>query len=103
MIIGIPKEIKTEEFRIGLTPTGARELVRDGHRVIIEAGAGDGSGFPDEEYRKAGAETSGRETVYGQAELLVKVKEPLSREYDLLKEGVALFTYLHLAPNPELT
>jgi len=103
MVIGIPKEIKTEEFRVGLTPTGARELVRDGHRVIIEAGAGEGSGFPDEEYRKAGAETSGRETVYKQAELLVKVKEPLSREYDLLKEGAALFTYLHLAPNPELT
>jgi alanine dehydrogenase len=103
MVIGVPKEIKTEEFRVGLTPPGAHELVRDGHRVIIEAGAGDGSGFPDEEYRKAGAETSGRETVFRQAELLVKVKEPLSREYDLLKEGVALFTYLHLAPNPELT
>jgi alanine dehydrogenase len=103
MIIGVPREIKTEEFRVGLTPAGARELVRDGHRVIIEAGAGVGSGFPDEEYRNAGAETSGRETVFRQAELLVKVKEPLSREYDLLKEGVALFTYLHLAPNPELT
>jgi len=103
MVIGVPKEIKTEEFRVGLTPTGVRELVRDGHRVITEAGAGEGSGFPDEEYRKAGAETSGRETVFRQAELLVKVKEPLSREYDLLKEGVALFTYLHLAPNPELT
>ena len=103
MIIGVPKEIKTEEFRVGLTPTGARELVRDGHRVIIEAGAGEGSGFTDEEYRKAGAETPGRESVFGQAELLVKVKEPLSREYDLLKEGAALFTYLHLAPNPELT
>jgi alanine dehydrogenase len=103
MIIGVPKEIKTEEFRVGLMPTGARELVRDGHRVIIEAGAGEGSGFTDEEYRKAGAETPGRESVFGQAELLVKVKEPISQEYDLLKEGAALFTYLHLAPNPELT
>jgi alanine dehydrogenase len=103
MVIGVPKEIKTEEFRVGLTPTGCRELVRDGHRVIIEAGAGDGSGFFDEEYRRAGAETSGRETVYGQVDLLVKVKEPLSREYYLLKEGIALFTYLHLAPNPEIT
>ena len=103
MIIGVPKEIKTEEFRVGLTTTGARELVRDGHRVIIEAGAGEGSGFTDEEYRKAGAETPGRESVFGQAELLVKVKEPISQEYDLLKEGASLFTYLHLAPNPELT
>jgi alanine dehydrogenase len=103
MIIGVPKEIKTEEFRVGLTPTGARELVRDGHRVIIEASGGVGSGFSDGEYRKAGAETAGRETVFAQAELLVKVKEPLSREYDLLKESAALFTYLHLAPNPELT
>jgi len=103
MIIGVPKEIKTEEFRVGLTPTGTRELVRDGHRVMIEAGAGQGSGFSDDEYRKAGAETAGTETVFGQAELLVKVKEPLSREYDLLKESIALFTYLHLAPNPELT
>jgi len=103
MIIGVPKEIKTEEFRVGLTPTGTRELVRDGHRVMIEAGAGQGSGFSDDAYRKAGAETAGTETVFGQAELLVKVKEPLSREYDLLKESIALFTYLHLAPNPELT
>jgi alanine dehydrogenase len=103
MFIGVPKEIKTEEFRVGLTPTGARELVHDGHRVLIETGAGQGSGFPDDEYQKAGAETTGQEAVFGQAELLVKVKEPLSRECDLLKEGVALFTYLHLAPNPELT
>jgi len=103
MIIGVPKEIKTEEFRVGLTPAGAHELVRDKHRVIIETGAGEGSSFSDDEYQKAGAEIDGGEAVYGQAELIVKVKEPLRQEYDLLREGVTLFTYLHLAPNPELT
>ena len=103
MIIGVPKEIKIEEFRVGVTPMGARELVRGEHRVIIEAGAGQGSGFSDEEYRAAGAETAAMDAVFGLAELIVKVKEPLPQEYGLLKEGVALFTYLHLAPNPELT
>jgi alanine dehydrogenase len=103
MIIGVPKEIKTEEFRVGLTPSGARELVRDGHRVCIETGVGEGSGFSDVEYRKAGAEPADRETVFGQAELIVKVKEPISTEHVLLRKSVALFTYLHLAPNLELT
>ncbi|MHB8843905.1 MAG: alanine dehydrogenase [Nitrospirota bacterium] len=103
MIIGVPKEIKTEEFRVGLTPTGARELARDGHTILIETGAGEGSGFSDEEYRKAGAEPVSREKVFGQAELIVKVKEPITPEYALLRAGVALFTYLHLAPNPDLT
>jgi alanine dehydrogenase len=103
MIIGVPKEIKTEEFRVGLTPTGARELTREGHIVFIETGAGEGSGFSDEEYGKAGATTAVREAVFGQAELIVKVKEPVPPEYALLREGVALFTYLHLAPNLELT
>jgi len=101
MIIGVPKEIKIEEFRVGITPTGARELVRDGHRVLIEAGAGEGSGFSDDEYRKAGAEPADRETVFRQAGLIVKVKEPVPPEYALLRDGVALFTYLHLAPNPD--
>ncbi len=103
MIIGVLKEIKIEEFRVGLTPVGARELVRSGNAVLVEKGAGEGSGFPDEEYRKAGADTASRETVFGRAELIVKVKEPVPPEYPLLREGVALFTYLHLAPNPELT
>jgi alanine dehydrogenase len=103
MIIGVPKEIKVEEFRVGLTPPGVRELVRDGHRVLIEAGAGEGSGFPDDEYRKAGAEPLPGAKVFTDADLIVKVKEPLPREYDLLREGLALFTYLHLAPNPGLT
>ncbi len=103
MIIGVPKEIKTEEFRVGLTPAGARELSRDGHRVVIETGAGEGSGFSDEEYRKAGAAVAAREEVFRRAELIVKVKEPLENEYNLLPDGIALFTYLHLAPNPGLT
>lgn len=103
MIIGIPKEIKVEEFRVGLTPIGARELVRGSHSVLVETDAGEGSGFSNEEYRKAGAEPASRETVWSRAELLVKVKEPAQAEYPLLRENVALFTYLHLAPNPELT
>jgi len=103
MIIGVPKEIKTEEFRVGMTPVGARELVLGGHTVLVEKAAGEGSGFSDDEYRKAGAETTVREIVFERAELIVKVKEPVSQEYPLLREGVALFTYLHLAPNPELT
>jgi alanine dehydrogenase len=103
MIIGVPREIKIEEFRVGLTPVGARELVRDGHTVLVETEAGSGSGFLNDAYRKAGAEIERRETVFSRAELIVKVKEPVSSEYHLLREGVSLFTYLHLAPNPELT
>jgi alanine dehydrogenase len=103
MIIGVPKEIKIEEFRVGLTPMGARELLRGGHTVLVETGAGAGSGFPDDEYRKAGADTASKETVFSRAELIVKVKDPVAPEYPLLREGVALFTYLHLAPNPGLT
>lgn len=102
MIIGVPKEIKIEEFRVGLTPVGARELVRSGNAVLVEKGAGEGSGFPDEEYRKVGAEIAPKETVFQRAELIVKVKEPVPAEYPLLREGGALFTYLHLAPNPGL-
>ncbi|HSQ77308.1 MAG TPA: alanine dehydrogenase [Nitrospirota bacterium] len=103
MIIGVPKEIKTEEFRVGMTPVGARELMLGGHTVLVEKSAGEGSGFSDDEYRRAGAETAAREIVFERAELLVKVKEPVSQEYTLLREGVALFTYLHLAPNLDLT
>jgi alanine dehydrogenase len=103
MIIGVPREIKIEEFRVGLTPVGARELVRGNHKVLVEKDAGVGSGFSNEAYRKAGAEIEERETVFDRAELIVKVKEPVSSEYPLLHDAVALFTYLHLAPNPELT
>ncbi len=103
MIIGVPKEIKQEEFRVGLTPVGARELVESGHAVVVETGAGEGSGFADDEYRRAGAEIAARESVFDRAVLIVKVKEPAPPEYRLLHEGAAIFTYLHLAPNPELT
>ena len=103
MIIGIPKEIKVEEFRVGITPFGAQDLKQDGHTILVENGAGTGSGFPDEEYRRAGAAVVDKKTLFNAAELVVKVKEPLDQEYELLKEEQALFTYLHLAPNRELT
>jgi alanine dehydrogenase len=103
MIIGIPREIKKEEYRVALTPAGAAELKRDGHMVLIESGAGGGSGFSDDEYLSADADIVDRGAVFGSAELIVKVKEPLPPEYDLLRKDQALFTYLHLAPNRELT
>jgi alanine dehydrogenase len=103
MIIGVPKEIKTEEFRVGITPFGVQDLKRDGHTILIEWSAGGGSGFSDEEYVKAGAGIVDKNKLLEEAELVVKVKEPLPQEYDLLREGQALFTYLHLAPNRELT
>jgi alanine dehydrogenase len=103
MIIGVPKEIKAEEFRVGITPFGARELAGDGHAVLVETGAGVGSGFYDNEYTRAGAVITRKDELFRRAELIVKVKEPLPQEYDLLREGLAIFTYLHLAPNRELT
>lgn len=102
MIIGVPKEIKVEEFRVGITPPGARELVRAGHRVLVETGAGEGSGFRDDEYAKAGAAIRSREEVFGTTDMIIKVKEPLPREFELLLTGQAIFTYLHLAPNRTL-
>lgn len=102
MIIGTPKEIKPQEFRVGLTPAGARTLVEDGHRVLLETGAGSGSGFTDEAYRQAGAFLVDRDEVFATAELIVKVKEPLPEECRLLRHGQLLFTYLHLAPAPQL-
>ncbi|HUL01000.1 MAG TPA: alanine dehydrogenase [Nitrospirota bacterium] len=103
MIIGIPKEIKTEEFRVGITPVGVHDLRQDGHTVLIEPNAGVGSGFLDKEYQQAGAEVIEKNKLFNQSELIVKVKEPLPPEYGLLKDGQALFTYLHLAPNRKLT
>jgi alanine dehydrogenase len=102
MIIGIPKEIKEDEYRVGMTPSGVKKLVHDGHRIIVEESAGTGSGFPDEDYRNAGAVISQKHSLFAEAELIVKVKEPLPAEYGLLKSGQAVFTYLHLASNPEL-
>jgi alanine dehydrogenase len=103
MVIGVPKEIKKEEYRVGITPPGAKELRRHGHTVLVETGAGDGSGFSSDEYLDADADIVDRQTLFDRADLIVKVKEPLSTEYDLFREGQAIFTYLHLAPNPELT
>ena len=103
MVIGVPREIKRHEYRVGLTPAGAAELARDGHDVLVETGAGEGSGFGDDAYRRAGAGVCGREELFGRSELIVKVKEPLPAEFDLLREGQALFTYLHLASAPGLT
>ncbi|MBI5847122.1 MAG: alanine dehydrogenase [Nitrospirae bacterium] len=103
MIIGIPKEIKKEEFRVAVTPSGVRELRKAGHAVLVETGAGAGSDFSDSEYLRENAEVLDRKILFDRADLIVKVKEPLPSEYDLLTEGQALFTYLHLAPNRELT
>ena len=104
MIIGVPKEIKNNENRVAVTPAGIYALNQNGHQVLIEQTAGLGSGFTDEEYRNAGATILGNQKeVYQQADLIVKVKEPLEAEYELLKEGQMLFTYLHLAPNRPLT
>lgn len=103
MIIGVPKEIKVHEYRVGMTPSGVSALAKEGHQVIVESSAGAGSGFSDEEYLNAGAELSAKEQLFGKAELIVKVKEPLPAEYDLLRDGQAVFTFLHLASAPELT
>lgn len=104
MKIGCPKEIKAQEGRVGLTPAGADALVRAGHTVYMETNAGAASGFMDEEYVAVGAEILPcAKAVYDAADMIIKVKEPLEPEYDLLKEGQILFTYLHLAPDPAQT
>ncbi|RIA01404.1 alanine dehydrogenase [Cereibacter sphaeroides] len=104
MRIGCPKEIKPQEFRVGLTPHAAREAASHGHEVLVEAGAGAGAGFSDEDYRAAGARlVDTAEELFAAAELIVKVKEPQPVERRRLREGQLLFTYLHLAPDPEQT
>jgi alanine dehydrogenase len=104
MRIGVPTEVKTDEYRVGLTPAGVRELVDHGHEVAIQAGAGAGSGFDDGAYAAQGAEIkSDASTVFEFADLIVKVKEPQPAEVALLEPRHTLFTYLHLAPVPELT
>jgi len=104
MIVGIPKEIKTEENRVGVTPTGAAAFVSHGHKVIVEQGAGDGSGFSDRSYRGAGAELiDSASEVWSQADLIMKVKEPQPTEFSLLRKGLILFTYLHLAADETVT
>jgi alanine dehydrogenase len=101
--IGVAREIKTDEYRVALTPAGARELVQKGHDVLIETAAGDGSSFPDAEYERAGAQVLSVDDVWGQAELLLKVKEPIVQEYARLRDGLVLFTYLHIAADEPLT
>jgi alanine dehydrogenase len=104
MIIGVPKEIKEQEHRVGLLPSAAYQLVKRGHRVLVERGAGAGSGFPDRDYLEAGAELlDDHGAVFQQAEMVVKVKEPQPSEYPLLRPGLILFTYLHLAASKPLT
>ena len=104
MKIAVPKEIKNHEYRIALTPTGVRELVERGHRVAVEASAGEGSGYPDADYQAAGADVEQDvDTLWRDAELIVKVKEPQPDEVARLKEGQTLFTYLHLAAEETLT
>ncbi|MCE5253215.1 MAG: alanine dehydrogenase [Actinomycetia bacterium] len=104
MIVGVPKEIKNHEYRVAIVPAGVDSLVDDGHTVLIEKSAGEGSGISDAEYVAAGAKIiPGAEDIFAQADMIVKVKEPLPEEYPLLREGQVLFTYLHLAPARDLT
>ncbi len=104
MIIGIPKEIKNNESRVGMTPAGVMELVHNGHTVHVQSGAGTGSGFSDEDYKKVGAhilDTIGQ--VYTLSEMIVKVKEPIREEYDMVQKGQVVFTYFHFASSQRLT
>jgi alanine dehydrogenase len=103
MRIGVAKEVKSQEYRVALTPAGARELVQRGHDVLIEAGAGAGSAFADEAYERSGARIVSVEDVWGGSDLLLKVKEPIASEYPRLREGLTLFTYLHIAADEPLT
>ncbi len=104
MIIGVPKEIKNREFRVSMTPSGVAELVARKHQILVQTEAGIGSGFTDEAYTHAGARIIKEAAeVYAQADLIIKVKEPLPVEYDLIREGQILFTYLHFASSEELT
>ena len=104
MLIGVPREIKRDEYRVAMLPVGALELTRAGHQVLIEAGAGVGSGIPDAEYATEGAEiVASAAEIYARADLVVKVKEPLPAEYPLIRSGQAIFTYFHFAASRELT
>ncbi|NOZ87849.1 MAG: alanine dehydrogenase [Deltaproteobacteria bacterium] len=104
MIIGVPKEVKIREYRVGMVPGGVHQLVARGHKVLIEKDAGIGSGIPDDAYLRAGAEVlDSADEVWSRAEMIVKVKEPIEEEYPRFKDGLVLYTYLHLAPVPKLT
>ncbi len=103
MIVGAPKEIKKDEGRVALTPAGVHELVLRGHKVLVEHDAGKGSGISDRQYEEQGAQLLDRDNIYSRSEMIMKVKEPVQEEYELLQEGQILYTYLHLAPAPQLT
>jgi alanine dehydrogenase len=103
LLVGVVREIKPDEYRVALTPAGALELRQRGHDVLVETGAGLGSAFPDSDYETVGARVAGVEEVWASADLLLKVKEPIPEEYDRLREGQVLFTYLHLAADEVLT
>ncbi len=103
MLIGVPKEIKSHEYRVGCTPTSVRELTHNGQEVVVESGAGLGIGFADRAYEAVGARIADAAGVYGSADIVVKVKEPQPSEFPLLRDGQVLFTYLHLAAEPEVT
>ncbi len=104
MRVGVPTEIKTDEYRVALTPSGVRELVEHGHEVLVQSGAGEGSAITDADYTAQGARiVPDAQTVFAEAEMVVKVKEPQPVEVAMLRPGQTLFTYLHLAPDPELT
>ncbi len=103
MIVGVPSEIKPDEYRVAITPAGVRELSARGHEVLVQTGAGEGSAMSDEQFRAQGARiVADADAVFGEAELVLKVKEPQPQEVGLLREGQTLFTYLHLAAEPEL-
>ena len=104
MIVGVPSEIKEDEYRVAMLPVGVEELVQRGHQVVMQAGAGLGSGLADHAYLQAGAKlVTSIEDVYAQADTIVKVKEPLTREWPLLRPGQTLFTYFHFAASRTLT
>jgi alanine dehydrogenase len=104
MIIGVPKEVKDNEYRVGMVPSGVKALVDAGHKVLVQSKAGEGSSMPDEDYKAAGAEIIGSAAdVWGKADMVVKVKEPYGDEPKMFRENLVLFTYLHLAPIPDLT
>lgn len=103
MLVGVPREIKSNEDRVAITPAGVKDMAAAGHKVFVELGAGTGSGISDEAYQEAGAEMVSREEVYARAEMIMKVKEPLPEEFGFYRSGQILFTYLHLAREPELT
>lgn len=104
LVVGVPREIKNHEYRVGMTPVGVDELTHKGHKVLIQAGAGQGSGIPDEAYKVHGAEiVASAEEVWSAADLVVKVKEPLEKEWPLLRRGQTVFTYFHFAADRPLT